>query len=55
MDRIEELLDLYPLEELFEVLDITPYDVVRHLLDAGLVTLPPFLEDDYGTDEEYET
>ena len=43
---MEELLELYPdLEELFEVLDITPYEVVAALVKRGLVTLPPFLED----------
>jgi hypothetical protein len=52
MDKVEELLDLYELEELFEVLDVTPYEVVTILLRHGYATLPPFLEDDYGTDEE---
>ena len=43
---MEELLNLYPdLEELFEVLEVTPYDVVSALLQRGLVVLPPFLED----------
>ena len=42
---MEELLDLYPdLDELFDVLDITPYNVVKALLKQGLVTLPPFLD-----------
>lgn len=38
------LLGLYELEELFEVLDITPEQVLRILLEGGHVTLPPFLE-----------
>ena len=46
MDKVEMLLDLYPdLEELFDVLDITPHEVVSHLLAYGLVALPPFLDD----------
>ena len=53
MDKVEELLSLYELEELFEVLDITPYDVVTILLKHGYVTLPPFLED-YDDEEETE-
>lgn len=52
MDKVEELLSLYELEEMFEVLDITPHEVVTILLKHGYVTLPPFLEDYDGTDEE---
>ena len=45
MDRIDQLLELYPdLEELFEVLDITPREVIECLLASGQITLPPFLE-----------
>lgn len=44
-DPISRLLDLYSLEEVFDILDIEPYDVVAHLLQAGLVVLPPFLND----------
>ena len=41
----EELLDLYPdIEELLEVLDITPLEVVEILLKHGYVTVPEFLE-----------
>lgn len=41
------LLELFPdLEELFEVLDITPQEVVEALLKHGLVALPPYLEDE---------
>lgn len=54
MDKVEELLELHDLEEVFEVLDITPYEVVKHLLRAGLVVLPPYLEDDLYVGEEYE-
>lgn len=41
------LLELYPdLEELFEVLDITPQRVLEVLLRGGHVDLPPFMEDE---------
>lgn len=44
-DQIRELIELYPdLEELFEVLDITVQEVIEHLLEHGMVQLPPFLE-----------
>jgi hypothetical protein len=52
MDKVEELLDLYELEELFEVLDVTPYEVVTILLRHGYATLPPFLEDMEDAREE---
>lgn len=45
-DPIEQLLELYSLEEVFDVLDITPHEVVSHLVQSGLVTLPPFLNED---------
>ena len=45
MDKLEVLLDLYPLDELFDVLDITPQEVLEHLFKAGLIQIPPFLED----------
>jgi hypothetical protein len=52
MDKVEDLLDLYELEELFEVLDVTPYEVVTILLRHGYATLPPFLEEiEEGYDE----
>jgi hypothetical protein len=52
MDKVEELIDLYDTEELFEVLDITIDEVVRILLKHGYVQLPPFLEDNNdGYDE----
>lgn len=53
-EEVKELLEVYPdLDELFDVLDITVQEVIEHLLEAGLVKLPPFLERyDDGTDEE---
>ncbi len=53
-DEVRELLELYPdLEELFEDLDITPQEVIEHLLEIGLVQLPPFLvrEDEDAREE----
>ncbi len=47
-DRIEWLLENYDLEEAFEILDISPYEVVALLMSMGLVALPPFLEHEDG-------
>ena len=55
IDKVEILLEVLDLDEVFEVLDITPYEVITILLSNGLVTLPPFLEDYDGPDEEQET
>lgn len=51
-EEVKELLELYDLDELFDVLDITPQEVVEHLLEVGLVKLPPFLERDNETNEQ---
>ena len=53
-DEIDMLLELYPLDELFEVLDITPEQVLAILFKGGHVTLPPYLDKDDGTYEEQE-
>lgn len=45
VDKVAILLENLDLEEVFETLDITPYEVVTILLREGLVQLPPFLED----------
>jgi hypothetical protein len=48
LDPLEELLELYPdLEELFEALDITPYEVLQALLTGGHIVLPDYLERDF--------
>ena len=55
LDKVELLLDTLDLEEVFEILEITPYEVVAILIERGLVTLPPFLEEfEDGTAEEQE-
>ena len=46
------LLEVYPdLEELFEVLDITPQRVLEVLFKGGHVDLPPWLEDEEAPSE----
>lgn len=41
----EELLDIYPdLEDLLEVLDLTPLEVVDILIKHGYAKVPEFLE-----------
>jgi len=54
LDKVTLLLDVLDLEECFEMLDITPYEVITILLNQGLVELPPFLEefqDDRASEE----
>lgn len=52
-DQIKEFLELYPeLEEAFEALDITPYEVIEVLLRHGYIELPPFLERDNEDTED---
>lgn len=55
--EIEELLELYSLEEAFEVLDLDPADTIAFLIASGMCVLPPFLsrkEEDYDNREEQE-
>ncbi len=47
-ERIEWLLENYDLEEAFEVMDISPYEVIAFLLSTGMAALPPFLEYEDG-------
>lgn len=55
MDKVELLLETLDLEEVFEILDISPYEVVQYLLDHGVVVLPPFLDEyEDGTSKEQE-
>ena len=44
LDPLEELLELYSLEELFEHLEIEPIRVLEILLEGGHIALPDFLE-----------
>lgn len=44
---LEELLDLYSLEELFEVLEIEPYRVLEILYEGGYISIPDFLDHYY--------
>lgn len=45
-EDISMLLDLYPLDDLFDVLDIEPQRVLEILLEGGHVVLPPFMHKD---------
>lgn len=38
------LLDIYPLDELFDVLDIEIEDVIAILVKGGHIKLPEFIE-----------
>jgi hypothetical protein len=51
--KIDMLLEVYPdLDELFEVLDITPHRVLEVLFKGGHVELPPWLEDEEAPEVE---
>lgn len=51
-DEIETLLELYTLEELFEVLDITPYEVISILLNSGHIELPEYVSREEQTESD---
>lgn len=46
MEEVEELLELYSVEDLFDVLDIDIRRVLEILVEGGHVVLPDFLERD---------
>lgn len=46
-DQIRELLETYDLDDLFDVLDITPERVLEILVEGGHVVLPPWIERSY--------
>ena len=51
--EIDTLLEVYPdLDDLFEVLDITPFEVVEILLRIGRISLPPFLSEEVEDAED---
>jgi hypothetical protein len=43
-DPIEDLLELYTLEELFEILDIEPYRVLEILYEGGHIDISNHLD-----------
>lgn len=44
-NTIERLLDVHPdLDELFDILDITPERVIEILVDGGHVELPDYIK-----------
>lgn len=44
MKALEDLLDIYELEELFEVLDLEPLRVLEILFEGGHIEIPDFLD-----------
>lgn len=54
-DHIQFALDLFTLEELLEMCNIDPLEVLTILVDEGYIEFPPFLkqiqEEDESTDE----
>lgn len=60
MSMIDELLELHELEEIFEILDITPYEVISILVKHGYVELPDYVrrhiyeETETSEEAEYE-
>lgn len=49
--QIKTLLDIYSLPELFDILDITPEQVLTILLEEGHAEVPPFLLDTNEIDD----
>lgn len=49
-DSIDILLDLYPLEELFEFLEIEPRLAIEILLEGGHIAIPEFLLNEIEND-----
>ena len=43
-DRISLLVEQWTLEEIFDMMDISPEQVISILIEGGHVELPPFLE-----------
>lgn len=50
-DQVQELLELYSLEEALDVIGVTPAEAINILLSNGYAELPPFLQE---TDEDEE-
>ena len=43
--KIRFMLEQWSLDELFEMMDITPERVMEILLEGGHIVLPPFMDD----------
>lgn len=43
--RLLHLLDIFTIEEILEMCDITEYDVLEILYMGGHIDLPPFIEE----------
>lgn len=57
MDKIKEiaevLLDMFELEEILEMNDLTPHEVLERLIESGLVSQPErIIEELEGFEEE---
>ncbi len=51
-DKLNFMIEQWSLDELFEMMDITPQQVLEILVEGGHVELPPFMESfEYGQDE----
>jgi hypothetical protein len=44
-DRIDMLVEQWSLEEIFEMCDITPQQVISILFEGGHIDLPEFIKD----------
>jgi hypothetical protein len=51
-ELVEFLLELYSLEELLEMNDLSPEEVLAHLLEAGLLIEPRSVVEAYEEDDE---
>lgn len=51
-DEISQLLDLYELEDIFELLGLTPYEILDILLTNGHASLPEWTNSYIGDQED---
>ena len=53
-DKIEELLDTYSLEEIFEMNDLLPEEAIRVLYNRGLIKFPDYMDRELLEHEDYD-
>ena len=55
-NNIDHLLEIYPdLDDLFDQLEITPYDVIKILLKGGHIVMPEYLIEDRDDDDRLDS
>lgn len=52
IEDLDKVLEDFTLEELLEMMDITPQEVLEILLNSGYAVLPEFLSTDGGDEKQ---